>query len=81
MNVTQHIQRWTSLLAGVLLVAGCSMTPAHTSWSKPGASMDEFERVSAECEQDQGITGLKGAAGYDVCMQKHGWMLVEDSVR
>lgn len=76
-----RIRRCICLLAGLLLVAGCSMTPAHTSWSKPGASMDEFERVSAECEQDQGLTGLRGAAGYDVCMQKHGWMLVEDSMR
>lgn len=81
MNVKKHIRRCTCLLAGILLMAGCNMTPAHTSWSKPGASADEFERVSAECEQDPGISGLKGAASYDVCMQKHGWMLVEDPVR
>ena len=76
-----QIRRSICLLAGVLIMAGCGMTPAHTSWSKPGASADEFERVSAECEQDPGISGLKGAASYDVCMQKHGWMLVEDPVR
>ncbi len=60
------------------LMAGCACTPVRTSWSKPGAPPGEFERVSALCEQDRGITGLKGDAGYDVCMQQHGWFLIQE---
>ena len=60
------------------LIGGCAFTPVHTSWSKPGASPDEFERVSAVCETDRGMTGLKGEADYDVCMQQHGWFLIKE---
>ena len=54
------------------------MTKVRTSWSKPGAAPGEFERVSAECENDPGITGLKGYASYQVCMKKHGWFMIEE---
>ena len=60
--------------------AGCSMPMMKTSWSKPGAQPGEFERDSSYCEQDQGVTGLGHGAGYDVCMQKKGWFLIEERV-
>ena len=60
------------------LVGGCAFTPVRTSWSKPGAPPDEFARVSAICEHDRGMTGLKGDANYDVCMQQHGWFLITE---
>ena len=41
----------------------------------------EFERVSAECENDPGMAGLKGYASYQVCMKKHGWFLIEEPVQ
>jgi len=61
-----------------LVVGGCGFTPVRTTWSKPGASPGEFDRVSAKCEDDRGITGLKGSADYEVCMKQHGWLLIEE---
>lgn len=81
MSIEKKIRSWACLLAGVLIMGGCGMGSVQTSWSKPGAPPGEFERVSAECENDPGIAGLKGAASYDVCMQKHGWFLIEEPVR
>ncbi len=66
---------WTLV---ILEITGCAMTKVQTSWSKPGATPGEFERVNAECENDPGMAGLKGAASYDVCMQRHGWFLIEE---
>lgn len=67
----------TLLLLGI---AACGMPKVQTSWSKPGASPGEFERVSTECDNDPGMAGLKGDASYIVCMQKHGWFLIEEPV-
>ncbi len=67
---------WT--VAVCYLLGGCAITPVRTTWSKPGASPGEFERVSTECEDDRGMAGLKGSAGYEVCMQQHGWLLIEE---
>ncbi len=67
---------WTLVVCG--MVGGCAFTPMRTVWSKPGAPPGEFEHVSAECEQDRGITGLKGEANYDVCMQQHGWFRIQE---
>lgn len=68
-------------LAVLAIISGCAMTKIQTSWSKLGATQDEFERVSAECENDMGITGLKGDANYQVCMKQHGWLLIEEPVQ
>ena len=62
-------------------ITACGMNQVETSWSKPGASPGEFERVSAECENDPGMAGLKGYASYQVCMKKHGWFLIEEPVQ
>ncbi len=62
----------------ILVITACTMPKVERSWSKPGAAPDEFERVSAECENDPGMTGLKGYASYQVCMKKHGWYLIEE---
>ncbi len=69
---------WTLVVLGI---TGCAMPKVQTSWSKPGAAPGEFERVSAECENDPGMAGLKGAASYEVCMKRHGWFLIEESVQ
>jgi len=68
------------LVSTGLLVTACSLPTVQTSWSKPGAQPGEFERDQAECEQDQGITGLSGQAGFEVCMQQRGWFLIEETV-
>ncbi len=73
-----HAGNLIGLLAGCGLLVGCALTPVQTSWSKPGASPDEFARVDAECQNDPGLAGLKGDAGYDVCMQQHGWFLIRE---
>ncbi len=65
----------------LLGITACGMTKVQTSWSKPGASPGEFERVSAECDNDPGMAGLKGDASYQVCMKKHGWFLIEEPVQ
>ncbi len=65
----------------LLGITACRMTKVQTSWSKPGASPGEFERVSAECDNDPGMAGLKGNASYQVCMKKHGWFLIEEPVQ
>ncbi len=74
------IKRSTGVLAILGIMGGCGITNVQTSWSKPGAAPGEFERVSAECENDPGMAGLRGAASYEVCMQKHGWFLIEESM-
>ena len=63
----------------ILAITACTMPNVKRSWSKPGAAPGEFERVSAECENDPGMTGLKGYASYQVCMKKHGWYLIEET--
>ena len=68
-------------LAILALISGCAMPTVKTSWSKPGAAPGEFERVSAECENDPGRAGLKGYASYQVCMKRHGWFLIEEPVQ
>lgn len=68
-------------LAVLAIISGCGIKQVKTSWSKPGAAPGEFERVSAECENDPGMTGLKGYASYQVCMKKHGWFLIEEPVQ
>ena len=67
-------------LAVLAVISGCGMPTIQTSWSKPGAAPGEFERVSATCENDPGMAGLKGDASYQVCMKRHGWFLVEEPV-
>lgn len=62
----------------ILVITACTMPKVKRSWSKPGSTPGEFERVSAECENDPGMTGLKGYASYQVCMKKHGWYLIEE---
>lgn len=68
-------------LAALGIMGGCAITQIETSWSKPGASPGEFERVSAECDVDPGMAGLKGDSSYTVCMKKHGWFLIEEPVQ
>ena len=75
-----NLIRLSACTLALLGMTGCA-TQVKTSWSKPGAAPGEFERVSAECENDPGITGLKGYAGYQVCMKKHGWFLIEESMQ
>ncbi len=67
-------------LAVLGVMSGCAMPEVKTSWSKPGAAPGEFERVSTKCEEDPGMAGLKGYASYQVCMKKHGWFLIEESM-
>lgn len=81
MSIENLIRISTCTLVALAIMSGCGTTQVKTSWSKPGASPDEFERVSAECENDPGITGLKGYASYQVCMKKHGWFLIEEPVQ
>ena len=81
MSIKNLIRLSTCTLVALAIMSGCGTTQVKTSWSKPGASQDEFERVSAECENDPGITGLKGYASYQVCMKKHGWFLIEEPVQ
>ena len=69
------------IIVGIMFTAACSLPTIQTSWSKPGAQHGEFERAQEECEVDQGITGLGGQAGVDVCMQKKGWFLIEETVQ
>jgi len=76
MNIGIRIRVGILAVVVCYLMSGC--TPVRTTWSKPGASPDEFERVSAKCEDDRGITGLKGSADYEVCMKQHGWLLIEE---
>ena len=78
MNMAKLIGIGILTVAMCGLIGGCAFTSVHTSWSKPGASPDEFERVSATCEKDRGMTGLKGEANYDICMQQHGWFLIKE---
>ena len=77
MNIVNIIRLLACTLA-LLGIVACGMSQVETSWSKPGATPDEFERVSAECENDPGMAGLKGYASYQVCMKKHGWLLIEE---
>ena len=79
MNIGNLIRLSACTLAVLGMMGGC--TKVQTSWSKPGAAPGEFERVSAVCENDPGMAGLKGAASYDVCMQRHGWFLIEEPMQ
>ena len=76
-----NLIRLSACTLAILGITGCGMKQIDTSWSKPGATQDEFERVSAECENDPGMTGLKGYASYQVCMKKHGWFLIEEPMQ
>jgi len=62
-------------------MTACSLPTVKTSWSKPGAQPGEFERAQAACEQDQGMAGLQGQSGFDVCMKRKGWFLIEETVK
>ncbi len=81
MSIGNLIRLSACTLAVLVVMGGCGMKQVKTSWSKPGATPDEFERVSAECENDPGRAGLKGYASYQVCMKKHGWFLIEEPVQ
>ena len=81
MSIENLIRLSACTLAVIAIMNGCATTQVRTSWSKPGAPPGEFERVSAKCEDDPGITGLKGYASYQVCMKKHGWFLIEEPVQ
>ncbi len=78
MNAGKLIGIGVRIVAVCGLIGGCAFTPVHTSWSKPGAPQGEFERVSATCENDRGMAGLKGSADYDICMKQHGWFLINE---
>ena len=80
MSIGNLIRLSACTMAILGIMGGCGITKIQTSWSKPGAAPDEFERVSAECENDPGMAGLKGAASYEVCMKRHGWFLIEEPV-
>ncbi len=80
MKIRNLIRLFACTLA-LLGITACGMTKVQTSWSKPGAAPGEFERVSAECDNDPGMAGLKGDASYQVCMKKHGWFLIEEPVQ
>lgn len=69
------------ILTGAIFITACSIPTIETSWSKPGAPPGEFEKAEAICEEDQGIAGLSGDAGFDVCMKQKGWFLIEETVR
>ena len=81
MSIRNLIRLSACTLAALAIMSACAMTKVRTSWSKPGAAPGEFERVNAECENDPGMAGLKGDASYDVCMQRHGWFLIEEPVQ
>lgn len=81
MNIGNLIRRSAYTLAVLGIMSGCAMTKVQTSWSKPGAPPGEFERVSVKCEEDPGMAGLKGSASYEVCMQRHGWFLIEEPMQ
>ena len=81
MSIGNLIRLSACTLAVLGIMSGCGMTKVQTSWSKPGAPPGEFERVSVKCEDDPGMAGLKGDASYTVCMQKHGWFLIEEAVQ
>lgn len=76
----RNLLRLLACTLALLGITACGMTKVQTSWSKPGAAPGEFERVSAECDNDPGMAGLKGDASYQVCMKKHGWFLIEEPV-
>ena len=81
MSIGNLIRLSASTLAVLVVLGGCGMKQVKTSWSKPGAAPGEFERVSAECENDPGRAGLKGYASYQVCMQRNGWFLIEEPMQ
>lgn len=81
MSIGNLIRLSACTLAVIGMMNGCGVPQIKTSWSKPGATQGEFERVNAECENDMGMTGLKGDAGYQVCMKRHGWLLIEEPVQ
>ena len=81
MSIWKLIRLSACTLAVLGIMNGCAMTKVQTSWSKPGATPGEFERVSAECDNDPGMAGLKGDASYQVCMQRHGWFLIEEPMQ
>ena len=81
MSIGNLIRLSACTLAVLGIMGGCGMTKVQTSWSKPGAPPGEFERVSVKCEEDPGMAGLKGSASYEVCMQKHGWFLIEEPMQ
>ena len=68
------------LILATTLILGCGIPRIKTTWSKPGASPEEFERDSEECSQDPGRAGLGHDAAYEVCMQKKNWFLIEEPV-
>ena len=78
MSIENLIRRLACTLVVLGIMSGCGMTKGQPSWSKPGASPGEFERVSAECENDPGMAGLKGYASFQVCMKRHGWFLIDE---
>ena len=69
------------VVAGTLFATACSLQTVKTSWSKPGAGPGEFKRAKAKCQEDRGIAGLGGEAGFDVCMKQHGWFLIEEATQ
>ncbi|MDT7040795.1 hypothetical protein [Candidatus Nitronereus thalassa] len=77
----KHSIGFIIIVTGYLTMTACNLPTIQTSWSKPGAQPGEFERDQAECEVDQGITGLGGQAGFDVCMKRKGWFLIEEQAQ
>lgn len=73
--------RFLLIVLGAILITACGLPTVKTSWSKPGAQPGEFERAEAVCEQDQGVAGMGGQSGFDVCMKRKGWFLIEETVR
>jgi hypothetical protein len=68
-------------LVVLMLIAGCATTQRY--WEKPGASVQEFNADSGQCNaQAFGVPGamynqIQVAVVYNQCMQGRGWYVVQ----
>lgn len=69
----------TLAAAAALLVTACNTAPSGT-WTRPGATAQDLQQDSYECERDAMQSNFQGLSGIvlrnrfeEHCMEAHGW--------
>ena len=74
------------LLLGVflmILTTTCIEPTFRTIWSKPGGRQADFARDKEDCELNDGLATIPGVnefAQLDICLERKGWMRIEEPI-
>ena len=67
----------------MILTTACIEPTFRTIWSKPGARQADFALDKEDCELNQGLKTIPGVSEFamvDVCLEKEGWMRIEEPI-